>query len=764
MIEKRGRKETRKKLKSLLWAFVILTIFAISLLILVKAENSESSSLSEWRMFGRYLNHTAYDGISFTIIPGLNYSTFKVGGPISWSSPAVFNGYVFIGSEDGSLYQLNASNISQYINNFTATGIYTSPAVVTIGSNSYVYFGSGASLPEILYQLNASNISQQLDISTASTYYSSPVVANGSVYFGGRSSGVYQVNASNISQQLASFSTDGIYATPAVANDYVYVAGGKLSTNNVFYQLNASNISIQIANYSIEDGWNERSSPVVWNGYVYFGTSRNTSGGTGGAVIQLNASNVSQKIATYNVAPSSISSSSPAIATIEGNTYLYIGASEPDRNLYQLNASDISQKIANYSTGASVASSPVIANGYVYIAGYDGYVYQLNASNVSKLVGKIYTGSIIASTLAYAEGYIYFGSWNRYVYQINASNLSMFVVNDTTPPIVYVNVPNSYTSYSGTFPISIHMNEYGYCEYSIDGGTTNHTLDTNDNLFFHGTSATVPDGNYIIYAYCNDTAGNRNDTATNSFTMYTATPPGGDIGEPVGTSTVHIPSIPTGTPTTATITNPTVEVNSITITTKQNVSGVSITVTEVSRARVADFEIGISTSTRQIYQALNISVSGLDNDQIANATVQFRVNKSWVDSQRRATEEDILLFRKNDRTGRWTALNTIYLSEDEDFYYYSAITPGFSTFVIFFGMYECEPGAVRCFEDQTQMCLGNATWLVTEKCRYGCENGVCVETPLQSKIFYTVIIAIVSAGILIAFYFVLMRVFGKKRR
>jgi len=227
-------------------------------------------------------------------------------------------------------------------------------------------------------------------------------------------------------------------------------------------------------------------------------------------------------------------------------------------------------------------------------------------------------------------------------------------------------------------------------------------------------------------------------------------------------STTTVGTISAGEPATVNITNPKVEITSIVITTTETVSNVAVKVTEVSRARLADLEIGLST--RQIYQAFNITTLGLNNSQIANATVGFRVNITWVE-QRRAAEEDMLLFRKNDTTGRWQALNTTYLYNDSQFYYYSAVTPGFSTFIIYFGRYECEPGINRCFENQIQMCLGNATWLVTEKCAYGCdEQGACLETPLQSKTFYTFLIVAVGVVAVIVLYFLTTRIFGKKKR
>ncbi|MBI5046217.1 PQQ-binding-like beta-propeller repeat protein, partial [Candidatus Micrarchaeota archaeon] len=51
-------------------------------------ESSETDNLSEWRMRGRYLNHTAWDGIDFPVILGLNQTTFTTGGAVYSSSPA----------------------------------------------------------------------------------------------------------------------------------------------------------------------------------------------------------------------------------------------------------------------------------------------------------------------------------------------------------------------------------------------------------------------------------------------------------------------------------------------------------------------------------------------------------------------------------------------------------------------------------------------------------------------------------------------------
>ena len=306
----------------------------------------------EWTMFHNFLNHTGYttnhgvDNINSTEV-----KTFTTGDDVR-SSPAVANGYVYVGSNDNKLYQLNASNVSQKIAEYTTGGdVRSSPAV----ANGYMYVGSSDGK---IYQLNASNISQKIaEYSTGYFVYSSPAVANGYVYIGGGDHKIYQLNASNISQKIAEYSTeDYVSSSPAVANGYVYVGSGDYE----LYQLNASNVSQKIASFTAGE---VESFPAVANGYVYV-VSEDCE------LYQLNASNVSQKIASFTAG---WVESSPAVA----NGYVYVGGDI----MYQLNASNISQKIAEYTTGSWVDSSPAVANGYVYVGSYDDKVYQIGTGN-----------------------------------------------------------------------------------------------------------------------------------------------------------------------------------------------------------------------------------------------------------------------------------------------------------------------------------------------------------------------------------------------
>jgi PGF-pre-PGF domain-containing protein len=76
---------------------------------------------------------------------------------------------------------------------------------------------------------------------------------------------------------------------------------------------------------------------------------------------------------------------------------------------------------------------------------------------------------------------------------------------------------------------------------------------------------------------------------------------------------------------------------------------------------------------------LKITKSGITNTQLEKAEINFQVPVSWL-KENDISQDTVLLQR--DATSKWETLETMYLSEDDEFAYYSAVTPGFSYFVI----------------------------------------------------------------------------------
>jgi len=193
----------------------------------------------------------------------------------------------------------------------------------------------------------------------------------------------------------------------------------------------------------------------------------------------------------------------------------------------------------------------------------------------------------------------------------------------------------------------------------------------------------------------------------------------------------------------------------------ENVYNASLNITEI------DFSKEISKSglpSGEAYKEFKIETKSFNDTNVANVTIEFRVNRTWIE-EKNGTIEDINLYRKKNNENIWNPLPTKFLSSDTKYHYFSSVSPGFSTFVVFFGKYECQPGIKRCFNGQSQLCLGNATWLITEKCSFGCdENGECIRTAPQSVILYTLVIAVVSIGIIITSYLIITRIFGRRKR
>ncbi|MFC1800678.1 PQQ-binding-like beta-propeller repeat protein, partial [Nanoarchaeota archaeon] len=481
--------DKKKRILALLFLAGLFTLASID----ANPFSSQSQNTSEWRMFGRYLNHTKWEGTDFPVVPELDKATYTFSESVTnVYSASIVDGYAYVGASN-TVYQLNASDVSQKIAEYTlAGGIFSTPAV----ANDYVYIGAW----DKFYQLNASNISIKIAEYTTPTItfsISSSAVAGGYVYAAGSyDNTLYQLNASDVSQKIAEYSTgDDISSSPAVANGYVYVG----SDDNKLYQLNASDISIKVAEYNT--GGDVGSSPAVTDGYVYVG---------GNKLYQLNASDVSQLIAQYTTYTST---SSPAIA----DGYVYVGGTGD--KVYQLNASNVSIKIAESSAaGTSILSSPAVAEGYVYIGSRDNKLHQFNASDVSQKIGEYTSDADIDSTPSIAKGYVYFGSYDGKIYQLNASNISM----TTVAPTINITAPadNLVSNNTGLNVTYTSTDDYGisYCYYTDNGGASTNLTDCG-NI----TNVTWTDGQHAIIVYAIDTHENTGSSSI-TFTVDTAYP------------------------------------------------------------------------------------------------------------------------------------------------------------------------------------------------------------------------------------------------
>jgi len=101
----------------------------------------------------------------------------------------------------------------------------------------------------------------------------------------------------------------------------------------------------------------------------------------------------------------------------------------------------------------------------------------------------------------------------------NQTSFSVSINSPTAPSpriysgLYYINTSNI------IFNFTIGINGTGTCRYTLNSGVTNYTMSTIDNRTFNATNSSIGDGNYLVYAYCNDSSGNVNNTMTRNFTV-----------------------------------------------------------------------------------------------------------------------------------------------------------------------------------------------------------------------------------------------------
>ena len=356
-------------------------------------------------------------------------------GDLVWSSPAVADGVVYVGSKDHSLYALDASTGARLWRYRTGGGIWSSPAV----ADGVVFVGSDDGN---LYALDASSGAKLWSRATGGPLDSSPAVADGVVYVGASKGTVYALNAAT-GAKLWSHATGGgfVFSSPAVANGIVYVGADLLDSPfaphpGSLYALDAAT-GAQVWEYSLDREVD--SSPAVAGGVVYVGCFN-------GSVYALNAS-TGAKLWSYQTGGGVWSS--PAVS----GGVVYVGSE--DESLYALDAST-GAKLWGYKTGGPIDSSPAVANGVVYVGSTNPLgddLYALDASTGAKLWGyKTGDSRGVESSPAVADGVVYVGTmgsfFNRGPFRVLAFR--------PKPPLTISSTPST-VPYRGSFVLTVHL-------------------------------------------------------------------------------------------------------------------------------------------------------------------------------------------------------------------------------------------------------------------------------------------------------------------
>lgn len=272
------------------------------------------------------------------------------------SSPSFWNGAVYFGSGDGTVYALDANTGAANWKFASGNVIHASPAI----ADGVVFIGSWDSF---FYALDAATGKEKWRFKTGEDtkiynqvgIQSSAAVADGTVYFGCRDSNFYALDAASGKQKWV-FNNKGswVITSPAVHAGKVYFS---TSDSGAFYALDAKS-GAQI--YSAKYVWPMFSSPSISGNTLYIGSHEGKL-----KAIDLSTMKVAWTFQTDG------SRQNLAALTHEDGSPKYEAAFTED--FYD----DMVAGVKKMMTVGAILSSPVVVGNVVYFGSTDGNLYAL---------------------------------------------------------------------------------------------------------------------------------------------------------------------------------------------------------------------------------------------------------------------------------------------------------------------------------------------------------------------------------------------------
>jgi eukaryotic-like serine/threonine-protein kinase len=272
----------------------------------------------------------------------------------TFSSPAVSNGVVYVGSDDENLYAIDAMTGTEKWRFVTGDIVLSSPAV----SNGIVYVGSRDNK---VYSIDAVTGEEKWRFVTGSNVLSSLAVSDGFVYAGSADGNLYAIDTMTGTEKWRLKTGDTVLSSPAVSNGIVYIG----SWDNKVYSIDAVTGTEK---WRFVTGSNVESSPAVSNGVVYIGSWDNN----------LYAIDTMTGTEKWRFKTGDTVLSSPAIS----NGVVYVGSR--DNKVYSIDAVTGEEKW-RFETGGYVDSSPAVSNGVVYVGSADGKLYAIGGALTSQI-------------------------------------------------------------------------------------------------------------------------------------------------------------------------------------------------------------------------------------------------------------------------------------------------------------------------------------------------------------------------------------------
>lgn len=311
---------------------------------------------------------------------------FEAGDEV-YSSPAVAESRVLIGSVDGNLYCLGATSGKQLWKYATGGAVTSSPTV----AEGTVYVGSN---DMHLHAVALDTGMARWTYAAAGVMHSSPTASGDTVYVGARDNYLHAVNAADGTGLWRFEGGDWFNSSPTVSEGTLYVG----CRDHEVYALDTATGQKR---WSYTTRSTVDSSPTVAMGKVFVGSDDHDlyalEVGTG------------RHVWAYPAGGGVVSS--PFV----DKRVVYVGSD--DGNLYAVDA-DTGRERWRTGTGSGIRSSPAVADGVVYVGSRDRSLYAVDAAT-GQVRWRFTTGAPIDdSSPAVASGFVYVGSLDGYVYSV----------------------------------------------------------------------------------------------------------------------------------------------------------------------------------------------------------------------------------------------------------------------------------------------------------------------------------------------------------
>ncbi|MGB9131926.1 MAG: PGF-pre-PGF domain-containing protein [Methanosarcina sp.] len=281
---------------------------------------------------------------------------------------------------------------------------------------------------------------------------------------------------------------------------------------------------------------------------------------------------------------------------------------------------------------------------------------------------------------------------------VSVGGASELIVTYPPPGAVF-----SASPLSGTVPLTVQFTDLctgnpNSWEWDFDG---NGSIDSNERNPVYTYENT---GTYTVTLRAtNSTYGNGTETKTGYITVKSKTSSsggsgggsGGGAGSPESSKNIELKEIANeqvfkGTHTCYTFKGGANDIVSVEFDPKKSF-GKTTAIVEILKNKSS---IVKEPSPGTVYKNINIWVgnSGFSSSEnIENARINFRVSRPWI-SENNVNESSVTLYRYSQ--DKWYELSTVLNRKDNDYLYFTAETPGFSSFAISSTKKSTRPGEI----------------------------------------------------------------------